>query len=206
MGWLAGWGPRAQTHFHTACGRSKNAAHPGGAGQLQEAGLLEGLQLSLQLLQRVPGLQKPLLQVHLLLLGEGPQVGRAFSRPWSLSLSPAWVPSPTPRSPPPLTSWACSFCSFNSSISFWTWCCRIFSRLRELLGGGATSAASSGQQPGRGRGDSLHRRWGPEGTECNRARLGQALKRSRSEVRSSWVQHPGTCAGLESGWVFSRLG
>lgn len=79
--------PRGQTHLHTARGRPQHAAHPGGAGQLQEAGLLQGLQLCLQLPQRVSGLQQPLLQVCLLLFGEG----GAFCRPCR--------PRPTPACP-----------------------------------------------------------------------------------------------------------
>lgn len=74
-----GWGGelRRRVHgpsgayLHTAGGGAQYAPHPGGAGQLQEAGLLEGLQLSLQLLRGGHGLQQTFLQLGLLLLPEG---------------------------------------------------------------------------------------------------------------------------------------
>lgn len=48
---------------------------------MQEARLLQGLQLSLQLLEHRAVLQQLLLQMLLLLLQWGPKVGGAFSDP-----------------------------------------------------------------------------------------------------------------------------
>ena len=96
-----GWGAaHSQAHLHAARGRPQHATHPGGAGQLQEAGLLEGLQLGLQLLQRIPSLLQLLLQALLLLLG-WVSSGRGLPTPTLACPTLAWASPPAP--PPSLT-------------------------------------------------------------------------------------------------------